>query len=84
MSMETIVQLIQTFGVAIAMCVAMAWFINKKDTESAKQFDRMYEQMQASDERHRNEVSNLAEALANNTVVVQKLVDTLNGVKENE
>lgn len=84
MSMETIVQLVQTFGVAIAMCFAMAWFINKKDTESAKQFDRMYEQMQASDERHRTEVGNLAEALTNNTIVVQKLVDTLNGVKENE
>ena len=41
----------------------------------------LYIRMEKQDEAHKEEVSKLTEAIQNNTLIMQKLVDTLGGVE---
>lgn len=75
---ETIVQIVQSVGFPIAMCVAMGAYV--KYTEDKSREERLEMQTQ-----HAEEMDSVKTALNNNTLALQKLVDELNkGGKENE
>lgn len=68
---ETIVQIVQTVGFPIAMCVAMGAYV--KYTEDKSREERIELQMQ-----HAEEMESVKAALNNNTLALQKLVDEFN------
>lgn len=68
---ETIVQIVQTVGFPIAMCVAMGGYV--KYTEDKSREERIELQAQ-----HTEEMNSVKAALNNNTLALQKLVDEFN------
>nr|DAK00492.1 MAG TPA: hypothetical protein [Caudoviricetes sp.] len=57
------------------MCGAAVWFIKYL-------FDRTTTQIESITKEHRQEMVDITQALANNTLVMQKLVDVLEKEKE--
>lgn len=68
---ETIVQIVQSVGFPIAMCVAMGSYV--KYTEDKSREERVELQAQ-----HAEEMNSVKAALNNNTLALQKLVDEFN------
>lgn len=68
---ETIVQIVQSVGFPIAMCVAMGSYV--KYTEDKSREERIELQAQ-----HAEEMDSVKAALNNNTLALQKLVDEFN------
>lgn len=68
---ETIIQIVQTVGFPIAMCVAMGGYV--KYTEDKSREERIKLQAQ-----HAEEMNTVKAALNNNTLALQKLVDEFN------
>lgn len=64
------VQIVSALGFPIAMCGAMAWFVKYSMDESNKRIDNL-------NETHKEEVTSIKDALNNNTLVLQKLIDKL-------
>lgn len=67
---ETIVQIVQSVGFPIAMCIAMGAYV--KYTEDKSREERL--EMQA---QHAEEMGAIKEALTNNTVALQELTTTM-------
>lgn len=63
-------QLVSTLGFPIVMCGAMAWYVKYSTDESNKRIDSL-------NENHKAEVTSIKDALNNNTLVLQKLIDKL-------
>lgn len=76
---ETIVQIVQSVGFPIAMCVAMGYYV--KYTEDKSRDERIEMQTQ-----HSEEMDSVKTVLNNNTLALQKLVEKLNkgGEKDEE
>lgn len=76
---ETIVQIVQSVGFPIAMCVAMGAYV--KYTEDKSREERIELQ-----EQHVEEMNSVKLALNNNTLALQELVGKLNegGEKDEE
>lgn len=70
MDVNTVTQLITSVGFPIACCIALGWYIKKKDDESNAQIAKMTE-------AHKEESKQFADALNNNTLVIQKLIDKM-------
>lgn len=68
---ETIIQIVQSLGFPIAMCVAMGAYV--KYTEDKSREERVELQAQ-----HAEEMESVKAALNNNTLALQKLVDEFN------
>jgi hypothetical protein len=68
---ETIIQIVQSVGFPIAMCVAMGAYV--KYTEDKSREERVELQAQ-----HVEEMNTVKAALNNNTLALQKLVDEFN------
>lgn len=67
---ETIVQIVQSVGFPIAMCIAMGAYV--KYTEDKSREERL--EMQA---QHAEEMGAVKDALANNTAALQELTMTM-------
>ena len=68
--MNEIVQIISTLGFPIAMYVGACFFINY-------QFDPNAKQMEDLRKEHKEEIKQMTDAINNNTLVIQKLVDKI-------
>ena len=68
--MNEIVQIISTLGFPIAMCVGACFFIKY-------QFDTSNKQMEDLRKEHKEEIKQMTDAINNNTLVIQKLVDKI-------
>lgn len=64
------IQIVSTLGFPIVMCGAMAWYVKYSTDESNKRID-------ALNSTHKEEVTSIKDALNNNTLVLQKLIDKL-------
>lgn len=67
---NTIVQIISTLGFPIAMCIGACIFIKY-------QFDSNNKNMEELRKEHREEVKGMTDALNNNTLALQKLIDKI-------
>lgn len=76
-TIDEIVSIIGSVGFPIVMCGAAVWFIKYL-------FDRNTAQIESITKEHKQEMSGITQALANNTIVMQKLVDVLEKGKEME
>ncbi len=70
MTPNDIVQMVTTVGFPIAMCLILAWYVKTRDEAHTEQINRITEM-------HKEEARTMTEALQNNTLTVQKLVDIL-------
>lgn len=79
--METVVTLIQTVGFPIACAVAMFVMLNneqKAHKEESAQLSQTITDLKVSfSESINNQRSDMVEAINNNTLVIQKLLDKL-------
>ena len=74
--METWVQVITSLGFPIFACLAMGYFIKQ-------QIDQYRSDIKDLQKEHREEIAKVTEALNNNTIALQKLVDKIDN-KEGE
>ena len=68
--LSTVVQFVGTLGFPIAACIYLFYSMQKERerNEAQREADRL---------EHKEEMNKMVEALHNNTLVIQKLVDTL-------
>ena len=81
--METVVTIIQTVGFPIACAVAMFMMLQQEQKAHREENQKLTEtisdlKISFSDAIHDQE-SNITEAINNNTLVMQKLIDKLDG-----
>ena len=70
MDANTVVTLISSLGFPIVVAIACFWYIKyTQDTNNAR-LDKMQSE-------HKEEISRVTEALANNTLAIQRLCDKL-------
>lgn len=67
---DDVIKIISTLGFPIAMCVGACIFIKY-------QFDTNNKNMEEMRKEHKEEVSKMTEALNNNTIALQKLIDNI-------
>ena len=70
MDVPTIIQVIGSLGFPIAACVYLFWSMQKEREQNAAQ-------READRIEHKLEMEKVTDALNNNTIVIQQLVDTL-------
>ena len=75
MGINEILQIIGSYGFPILACCAIAWYFNKIN----ENYRNDLKELNAS---HKEEVKAMTEAIANNTLVIQKLVDSLDDIKK--
>jgi len=73
--MDTWIQVITAVGFPIFACLAMGYFIKN-------QIDSYRADIKELQNDHKQEISKVTEALNNNTIALQKLVDKIEGGKE--
>lgn len=76
MDVATVNTMISSVGFPIAMCLFMAWYIQKKDTEQRNEIQKL-------NEEHRAEMNDIISALNNNTLALEKLC-TILGVSDDD
>lgn len=79
--LDTVIQLIQQLGFPIAVAAACGMYIKYRDDkndEKIKTLNATYvEELKAERAEHKAEMSSITEAVNNNTLVMQKLLDKL-------
>lgn len=70
MDLTTLAQLVGTLGFPIIACCAMAYFF-------AKVNDNYRTDIKELQSNHKEEIAKMTEAINNNTLVIQKLVDKM-------
>lgn len=71
------VQLISTVGFPIVACLAMGYFVKY-------QMDNNNSEVAEMRKEHKEEVAKMTEAIQNNTLVVQKLIDKFDVISQKE
>ena len=71
--MDAVASLISSVGFPIVIALLMAWYIKYIN-------DKHSEETRLLNEAHKAEMSDTVQAINNNTLAVQKLVDTLNPI----
>lgn len=75
MQFSDILAAIGSYGFPICACCAIAWFFNKVN-------DNYRNDIKELNATHKEEVKAMTEAITNNTLVIQKLVDSLDDIRK--
>lgn len=70
MDANTITTLIGSVGFPIVACIAMGWYVKYQTDQNNKEVETMRKE-------HKEEVQKMTEAINNNTIAMQKLVDKI-------
>lgn len=70
MDFNAVVEAVKSLGVAVVMCLLMAWFVKYM-------FDKFMAELENEREAHKAEMTVLQEALTNNTVALTTLTERL-------
>ena len=70
MAVQDVLNAITTVGFPIVCCVAMGWYV-KYSTDQNK------EEVAKLNEQHKHEMSEVTQAINNNTIALQKLCDLM-------
>ena len=71
---DTIINAVQSLGVAVVLCLLMAYFVKYM-------FDKFMSQKDADSQLYNEQISALKDAINNNTIVITKILSVLD-VKE--
>ena len=84
--MEVWTNLISSLGFPLAACIALGFFVYKMWQKQSEETDKMTKQFTETVERitvsHHEEMSGIQNALTENTIVMNKLINRLDGIKE--
>lgn len=69
------IQMISTLGFPIVACIGLGWYVKYQTDENNKRVDKMQDE-------HKEEIQKVTEALNNNTLALQRLVDKLDADAE--
>lgn len=69
--MESIINLLEQYGIAVVLCLLMAYFVKYM-------FDKFVSLLDAEQKAHKQEMQTVTEALNNNTLALQRLSDLIN------
>lgn len=69
--MESIINLLEQYGIAVVLCLLMAYFVKYM-------FDKFVSLLDAEQKSHKQEMQTVTEALNNNTIALQRLSDLIN------
>lgn len=75
--MDAVLQMITTVGFPIVACLFMGWYVKY-------QTDNYRAEVKDMQKEHKEEITKVTEALNNNTIALQKLVDKLDSAKEGD
>ena len=67
--MNEIMAMINTLGVPTAVAIASMWYVKYRE-------DKNDERLEKLNEAHKQEMSDITEALNNNTIALQRICDT--------
>lgn len=67
--MNEIMTIINTLGVPTAVAIASMWYVKYRE-------DKNDERLEKLNEAHKQEMSDITEALNNNTIALQRICDT--------
>lgn len=73
--MQEIMTMINTLGVPTAVAIASMWYVKYRE-------DKNDERLEKLNEAHKQEMSDITEALNNNTLALQRICDTFEQKKE--
>ena len=73
--MQEIMTMINTLGVPTAVAIASMWYVKYRE-------DKNDEHLEKLNEAHKQEMSDITEALNNNTLALQRICDTFEQKKE--
>lgn len=77
MDFTSILQAIATIGFPIVACIGIAWFFNKVNENYRQDIKELSMQ-------HKEEMQAMTEAVTNNTMALQKLIDKLESGDAND
>lgn len=79
--LETIITIVQQLGFPIAVATACAFYVKYRDDKSDAKLEKLQsvyaEDLRAERTEHKEEMTSITEAVNNNTLVMQKLLDKL-------
>lgn len=67
---DSVINVITSVGFPIFACLALGWFVYFQTTQNSKQMDVIRKD-------HKEEVAKMTEALNNNTIALQRLIDKI-------
>ena len=73
--MQEVMTMINTLGVPTAVAIASMWYVKYRE-------DKNDERLEKLNEAHKQEMSDITEALNNNTIALQRICDTFEQKKE--
>lgn len=76
MDFTSILQAIATIGFPIVACIGIAWFFNKVNENYRQDIKELSMQ-------HKEEMQAMTEAVTNNTMALQKLIDKIESGEDN-
>ena len=75
--MDVVMQMVSTVGFPICACAFLGWYVKT-------QTDAYRADVKDLQKEHKEEIGKVTEALNNNTIALQKLVDKLDDAKEGD
>jgi hypothetical protein len=72
---QEIMTMINTLGVPTAVAIASMWYVKYREDKNDERLERL-------NELHKQEMSDITEALNNNTLALQRICDTFEQKKE--
>ena len=71
LTVEGIVSAISTIGFPIVCCLVLGWYVKYITDKNREEINKLNEQ-------HKAEMADVTQAINNNTLVMQQLIDSLN------
>lgn len=79
--LENIIQIIQQLGFPVAVAAACAFYVKYRDDKADQKLEKLQEsyaeELRNERTEHKSEMSAITEAVNNNTLIMQKLLDKL-------
>lgn len=76
-----VIQIISQLGFPVAVALGCAFYIKYRDDKADSKMEKMQEiyasELKAEREDHKSEMHSITEAVNNNTLIMQKLLDKL-------
>ena len=80
--LENIIQIVQQLGFPVAVAAACAFYVKYRDDKADQKLEKLQasyaEELKSERTEHKQEMSAITEAVNNNTLIMQKLLDKLN------
>lgn len=73
--MQEVMTVINTLGLPTVVAIASMWYVKYREDKNDARLDKL-------NEAHKKEMSDITEALNNNTLALQRICDTFEQTKE--